>query len=186
MKLNLEIELDWIDEESNLDETVRQQVIDAVVSKIQKGVETRVEAQINATIDQTIITRIAEHTDKIFNDFMGREIQLTDRYGDVSKSYKNVYEIIKERFDNFMLEKVDEQGRTTTSPYGKTYDRLFYIIDKQLTEFANKFTTDAVAQVSAEIKQHVQDGLTTKLGAELMNVLKVNEMLQLPAPSKKN
>lgn len=180
MKLSLEIELDWVDEESNLDETVKQNIIDAVVSKIQKNVETKVEGKINAIIDETIMTKINVMTENLFNDFMSKEVQLTDSYGSKIKCYPNVTAVIKERFDNFMTQKVDEKGNTTHSTYGKTYDRLTFIIDKQLQDFANKFTTEAVKQVSEEIKTHVKDGLTSKLGAELMKVLKVNEMLALP------
>lgn len=179
MKLNLEIELDWIDEESNLDETVKQNVINSVVAKIQKGVEEKVTSKINDTIDKTVIGKINSMTESIFNDFMNREISLTDNYGSAIKVYPNVEAIIKERFDNFMMETVDEKGNTYTGSYGSKYKRLTFVIDKQLQEFANKFTTDAVKQVSEEIRKHVSDGLTTKLGSELMKVLKVEKMLQL-------
>lgn len=179
MKLSLDIELDWVDEESNLDETVKQNVIDAVVNKIQKNVETKVEGKINEIIDKTIISKINTLTENIFNDFMNKQITLSDNYGSAIKVYNNVYEIIKERFDNFMEQTVDEKGQTYTGSYGTKYKRITFIIDNQLQAFAAKFTTDAVKQVSEEIKQHVKDGLTNKLGAELMKVLKVNDMLQL-------
>ena len=39
MKLNLEVELDWIDEEMNIDDTVKQNVINAVVNKVQTKIE---------------------------------------------------------------------------------------------------------------------------------------------------
>jgi hypothetical protein len=179
MKLNLEIELDWIDEESNLDETVKQNVINAVVNKIQKNVEEKVEAKINETIDKTIMEKINAMTEKVFNDFMNKEVAITDNYGSVIKCYANVTEVIKNRFDNFMTQTVDEKGNTYDGNYGKKFNRLTFIVDKQLEEFAKKFTTDAVSKVSAEIKLHVQEGLTTKLGVELMKVLKVEQMLQI-------
>ncbi len=119
-------------------------------------------------------------TEALFNDFMSREVVLTDSYGSKMKVYPTVTDVIKERFDNFMTQTVNNEGKTYDG-YGEKHTRLTYIIDNQLKEFANKFTTDAVKQVSDEIKQHVKDGLTTKLGAELMSVLKVNEMLALPS-----
>ena len=179
MKLNLEIELDWIDEEKGLDEIVKDQIIEGVVSKIQKQIESKIETKVNAVIDTTIVAKITEKTEALFEDFVNRPVTITDRYGDKIKVYEKMSDLIKERFDKFMEQAVDEQGRTTDSSYGKKYNRLEFIIDKQLKEFANKFTTDAVTAVSTEIKQHVKDGLTTKLGAELMKVLKVNEMLQI-------
>jgi hypothetical protein len=111
---------------------------------------------------------------------MGKELTITDHYGDVIKCYKSVTDVIKERFDNFMRQTVDEKGNTYDGSYGKKYQRLTFIIDEQLKKFADKFTTDAVKTVSDEIKVHVKEGLTAKLGAELMKVLRVNEMLQLP------
>ncbi len=180
MKLNLEVELDWIDEEMNIDDTVKQNVIDAVVNKVQSNIESQVEENINNIIDKTVVTKINKMTEKLFNDFMKREITVTDHYGDIIKSYKSTNDVIKERFDNFMMQTVDEKGQAYDGSYGKKYQRLTFIIDKQLQDFANKFTTEAVKTVSEEIKQHVKDGLTTKLGSELMKVLRVNEMLQLP------
>lgn len=180
MKLNLEIELGWIDEEMGLDETVKQNVIDAIVEKIQKKVEETVKKKVDDIIDKTIVTKINTLTENLFHDFMNKEIQITDHYGTTIKHYPNVTAVIKERFDNFMEQSVDEQGKTYDGSYGTKYKRLTFIIDKQLKDFAEKFTTEAVKKVSDEIKTHVQTGLTTKLGSELMKVLKVNEMLALP------
>jgi len=179
MKLNLEVELNWLDEEMNLDETVKQNVIDSVVNKIQAKIEKQVENDINKIIDKSIVNKIDSMTEKLFNDFMKKEICLTDKYGDVVKCYKSTTELIKERFDNFMTQTVDEKGKSYDGTYGSKHQRLTFIIDKQLHDFADKFTTDAVKTVSDEIKTHVKEGLTNKLGAELMKVLKVNQMLQL-------
>jgi hypothetical protein len=179
MKLNLEIELDWIDEEMNLDDTVKQNVINAVVNKVQKGIEEKVEKKINATIDNIVVAKINEKTEELFNGFMNRQICISDKYGDKIKVYPSMSDLIKERFDNFMLENVDEKGNSSESSYGTKFRRIYFIIDKQLKDFADKFTTEAVKTVSNEIKEHVKDGLTNKLGAELMKVLKVNDMLKL-------
>lgn len=180
MKLNLEVELDWINDEMNLDETIKQNIINTVVSKIQESVESQVKDQIEKIIGETTLAKINELTQNLFDDFMTREITISDGYGSKIKVYPNVEAIIKERFDNFMTQTVDEKGNTYTGSYGTKTTRLIFIIDKQLNDFANKFTTDAVQKVSAEIREHVKEGLTTKLGNELMKVLKVNEMLSLP------
>ncbi len=179
MKLNLEVELDWIDEEMNIDDTVKQNVIDSIVNKIKSKIELSIEDKISKMIDKIVVSKINKMTEKVFNDFMKREVTIGDNYGSKIKVYPTVEALIKERFDNFMTQMVDERGNTAEG-YGAKYKRINYIIDEQLRSFANKFTTDAVKTVSEEIKQHVKDGLTNKLGTELMKVLKVNEMLQLP------
>lgn len=179
MKLNLEIEIDWIDEEDNLDDAIKRQIINQIVNKVQTQISTQVEEEAEKKINEQVIEKIDSLVQGVFDGFMDKEVMISDKYGDNIKSYENVTAIIKEKFDNFMTQKVDDRGNTDNSSYGSKTTRLSYIIDKQLKDFAEKFTTDAVKQVSAEIKEHVKEGLTTKLGAELMNVLKVDKMLKI-------
>jgi len=123
---------------------------------------------------------IDKKTDDLFNEFITRPVTLTDGYGSKIKVYETIEHLIKERFDNFLIQPVDDNGKATSKDsYGTKHQRIEYIINKQLKDFANEFTTSAVKKVSEEIKNHVKEGLTTKLGAELMNVLKVNEMLKI-------
>lgn len=179
MKLNLEVELDWIDEEMNLDDTIKQSIISSVVGKIQGEISKRVEKEINASIDATVLSVINGKTESVFDDFMNREICISDRYGDKIKVYPKMEDLIKERFDNFMTQMVDESGKTTDSSYGTRSRRIDFVVDNQLKKFADKFTTDTVKRVSEEIRLHVADGLQTKLGSELMKVLKVDKMLEI-------
>lgn len=179
MKLNLEIDLDWIDEEKGLDQTIKEEIISSVVSKIQAGIEKKLEDKINQLIDSTIIDRINKKTDELFAEFVSRQITLTDNYGSKIEVYESLEALMKKRFDNFMTERVDEKGNSSSSNYGKHFSRIDFIIKHQLETFAKEFTTNAVKRVSEEIKEHVKDGLTQKLGAELMTVLKVNDMLKI-------
>lgn len=182
MKLNLEIDLDWIDEEKGLDETVKEEVIAGVVGKIQSQIEKKIETKVNQVIDTTIVEKISQKTDELFTDFINRPVTLTDGYGSKMKVYDNMEMLIKERFDNFMVQPVDEKGNSTAwDSYGTKTKRIEFIISTQLKKFADEFTKDAVKKVSEEIKLHVADGLQAKLGSELMKVLKVDKMLELPA-----
>ena len=178
MKLNLEVELDYIDEEMNIDETIKQNIINQISDKIESKVSTKVKEVVESKIDNLIVAKVNELTDAMFKEFISRPVILTDNYGSKLKQYENIEGIVKEKFDNFLTERVDEQGRTYGG-YGKNMPRIEYVIDSKLKEFAEKFTTEAVKRVSAEIQTHVKEGLTQKLGGELMKVLKVNEMLQL-------
>lgn len=175
--MNLEIEVDWIDDESNLDDLVKSQIIAGVMTKINQSVLLKIESKIESKMDKLIIGRINKSVDKMFKDFLKRPVQINDRYGSTIEQYNSVTDVIKKKFDRFMTETVDEKGKAYSGNYSQKHQRLSFIIDKQLKDFADEFTTSAVKKVSAEIKEHVSNGLTTKLGAELMKVLKVDKML---------
>lgn len=179
MKLNLEIELDWIDEEMQLDDAVKKEVIDSITSRINQKVEEQVTDKINKIVDETVVGKINTMTEELFNEFLEREVSLTDSYGDIIQTYPTLQDLVKKRFDDFMIQTVDDEGNTYDGSYQNKQRRIDFIIKKQLEDFADKFTSDAVTKVSAEIKSHVQQGLTQKLGSELMKVLKVEKMLQL-------
>lgn len=179
MKFKLELDIDWIEEDSTLDETIKQEIIASITNKVYNKVSEKIKDKVNTDIDKKVLDKVDEMTENLFNTFLDREVVITDNYGSSIKTYKDVTELIKEKFDNFMTDSVDESGNATNSSYGKKYGRINYIVDKQLKEYADQFTTEAVEKVSTEIRSHVKEGLTKKLGNELMNVLKVDKMLQL-------
>ncbi len=179
MKINVEVNLDWIDEEQTVDDAIKDQVIDRIVKTISSKIEKQVEDKITKKIDEASIGMINKRTSELFDEFVGGEVCITDGYGDKLETYKTLKDLMKKRFDTFLTQTVNDKGESYTGGYGNKTQRIKFIIQKQLEDFAEKFTNDAVKQVSTEIKAHVKDGLTTKLGAELMNVLKVDEMLKL-------
>ena len=101
MKLNLEIEVDWIDDEMTIDDTVKQSIVNEVVRTLDKKVSEKLEKEIEKKVDQTIIKKIDEKVDRIFTDFINKDVTLNDKYGDVLKQYGSVMELIKEKFDSF-------------------------------------------------------------------------------------
>ncbi len=179
MKFNLEIDIDWIDEDNTIDDVVKQQIISSIIRQTNEKVESHVLNEVNKMLDGKIVAKVDELVTETFNEFMKKEVNLTDSYGSVIKTHESVYAVIKDRFDTFLTQKVDANGKTKTDSYGASFTRLTYIIDEQLRNYAEKFTTEAEQKVSAEIKEHVKDGLTKKLGSELMKVLKVNDMLKI-------
>jgi len=179
MKLNLEVEIDWIEEGMEVNDVVKQEIIESITNKIQQKIEEKVSSKIEQNVDEIVIKRINEKVDEIFENFINKPVSIYNNYGEAINQYDTMLDLIKARFDKFLTQTVDEKGKAYDGNYGQKHQRLTFIIDKQLKEFANTFTHDAVNQVSEEIKKHVQDGLTNKLGAELMKVLKVNKMLKI-------
>lgn len=179
MKLTLDLEIDWIDEDMSIDDAVKQEIINSITSRIQTKIEEKTLQKVEQSIDRVTSERINAKVDEIFNDFINRPVSLSDNYGEVINQFDSMEDLIKFRFDKFLTQTVDEKGKAYDGSYGKKYQRLEFIINKQLKTFADQFTTDAVKQVSEEIQKHVKDGLTNKLGSELMKVLKVEQMLKI-------
>jgi hypothetical protein len=179
MNLKIDIEIDWIGEDNTLDEVVKAEIVAGVTDKVYDMVNKEIRETLTQKLDDQVIKKVDENTQQMFDEFCNREIALNDQYGHTIKVWPNLIELMKARFDNFLEERVDRKsGKPTNSGYNGTTTRIRFMIDNQLTSFADKFTTDTVKKVSEEIKKHVSDGLTNKLGGELMKVLKVDKMLK--------
>jgi len=182
MKLNLEVEIDWIDEEQGIDEVVKQSIIDSVVNQIGNKVNDRVQKEVDKIINEQITSKISDRIGEMFDAFASEPVKVRDEYGDVKAQYDSVREMLKARFDKFLTEMVDDSGKPST--YGNKMTRTEYLFKYQINKFADDFTKTTVKQVSEEVKKTVQEGLTQRLGAELMTVLKVNELIGLPEGRK--
>jgi len=178
MKLNVEIEIDWIDDQMTIDDIIKQEIITGITSRISEALEKEVKSKVEKDLDSRVIQKVDENTQAMFDEFISREVAITDKYGDTIKVWPSLKDLMKDRFDKFLEQKVDSDGKSYDGNYKTTTTRIYYMIYNQLKKFADKFTSDTVKTVSEEIRKHVELGLTNKLGSELMKVLKVDKMLK--------
>lgn len=183
MKFNLEIEIDWIDEESNLDETVKSEIIAGITRKIGSNITAGIEAKVNKAIDDNIVKKVDTLVEGVFNGFMNKPITITDRYGDEIAVYDNLSSLLKYRFDSFLTKRVDKYGKETNSTYD-SFSRIDFIVNNNLKNFSEKFTKESAANVKAEIervhaeiKGNIETGIKEHLGDKIMNLLEVPKML---------
>lgn len=180
MKFKIEVELDWIDEESNLDDNVKDLVVSKLVKSVQEKMNDSVVKQVDAALKphlDKIETKVNDLVQGTYDEMIDKDVQVTDQYGDVIKSI-NVKKIVKDKWERFLTEQVDEYGKA--SNYSSKGTRINHIVDKQIKQMSEEFTKKAVQTVKDNIKNYVKDGITEKLGKELMHVLKVDKMLELP------
>lgn len=177
MKLNIEVELDWLDEESNIDDIIKAEVIRDITKQVSENAIKKFEEQALEKINKVyekVETKIDELVTKEFNSFMNKPIKITDQWGDVKKEYNNVSEMIKLRFDNWLLEKVDKYGKP--SSYGD-FNRMNYFIDGQLQAFSKKFTEETVKEMRSRLESTLTNDMKELLGGQMMDVIGVKKLL---------
>ena len=169
MKMMLEVDLTGYTE-SDIGEVIKNRIFNEAI----KQAEDNILKKIREVADNRLSQKIDTIIDKAINNFTKREIVLTDQYGDVQHRYENVDEMLKDRFDNFLDERVDKStGKAAKDrcSYGNSVSRIEYILDKRIDLKANKITNEIVGKVeriTAEklneaMKKRVTDYLITKL-----------------------
>jgi hypothetical protein len=180
-KFNITVELDWMDEEYNLDEDIRETIVNSVVNKVQDRLINQVETECNNKINDQLKNIEVAVTDKlngIMDAFFDEPRDVTDKYGDVIKKGVTVRDTLKKACDEFMNQPLDEYGKPAESSYRIKYNtRVDYIVAKSIDynmEFAIK---NAVSTVTDNLKKKITEEVKKQMGDKLANILELDKML---------
>ena len=180
-KFNITVELDWMDEEYNLDEEIRETIINSVVNKVKDRLVNQVETECNNKINEqlkNIEIAVSNKLNGIMDAFFDEPRDITDKYGDVIKKGVTVRETLKKACDEFMNQPLDEYGKPTTSSYNTKYKtRLDYFIAKSIDGDMEWRIKKAVSDVTDNLKKKIGDEVKKQMGDKLANILELDKML---------
>lgn len=174
MKFNIEINIDWIDEDSSIDNEIKKQIIETVVSEVRAATVSDVSKKVVDILENQVETLVTE----TYNQILEKEIKITDKYGDVKKEYAGVKEMIKANFDQWLLQKVDSGGNVSASGYGDTFTRFDWFIKKHLDPMSKSFTQDMVKKLTAQLKNTLTEDMKELLGSKILEVVNVKQLLE--------
>ena len=180
-KFNIAVELDWMDSEYNLDEEIRETIINGVVTKVQDRLVNQVDAECNNRINNQIANIEAAVSDKlngIMDAFFDEPRDVTDKYGDVIKKGVTVRDTLKKACDEFMNQPLDENGRPASSSYSTKYrTRVDYIVAKSIDYNMEWAIKKAVDDVTNNLKKKISEEVKKQMGDKLANILELDKML---------
>lgn len=163
MKLNIQVELDWMDEEGSLDDEVQNQIISGVKQAISKDCMKLVEQKTQKAIDDGMTSAVSLMKDKVsvfFEDWLNNEATITDRFGDTVEK-GSIKDIIKREFNNCMNEKVGSDGKA--SGYGAKYSRLEFVTGKKVKEVVDSYLSSYGKDIDKTIKATIEQGIKSRV-----------------------
>ena len=192
-KFNIEVELDWMDEEAySLDDELRQRIVDGVenallekaTTEAVKAVDNKIaekileaEETIQATVDKFIANVCEEKIGKIV---------IPEKKSTWSEevTYKPLSEYVGERFELFLTKKrYDRDGRAAR--YDS--DRKLSAADLLTGRYLEKELSDKVEKMIANAKREVEESLINSLEQKLKENLAKDmiEKMNIPEALKK-
>lgn len=181
-KFNITVELDWMDEEYNLDEDIRETIINSVVNKVQDRLVQQVDTECNNRINSQLANIEAAVSDKlngIMDSFFDEPRDVTDKYGDVIKKGVTVRDTLKKACDEFMNQSLDKNGKPVSSgSWGVEYKtRVDYIVAKSIDSNMEWAIKRAVEDVTNNLKKKISEEVKKQMGDKLANILELDKML---------
>lgn len=180
-KFNITVELDWMDDEYNLDEEIKETIVNSVVNKVQDRLVQQVDTECNNRINSqlaNIETAVSDKLNGIMDAFFDEPRDVTDKYGDVIKKGVTVRDTLKKACDEFMNQSLDGSGKPTKSSWDIKYNtRVDYIVAKSIDSNMEYAIKRAVEDVTKNLKNKISEEVKKQMGDKLANILELDKML---------
>ncbi len=172
-KFNIEVQLDWFEEEENIDEILKSEVLRTLTKKSDEIITKLVSDKINEESDKyfsKVETIIGEKLNNFVEDFLNKKRTITDKWGDVKKSDVSVVDILKEKCDSFLDEKVSDSGRIVTG-YEKGIPRIEYMLKRIVDCDMNRKIDKAIDEIKKKLIEYVNETIKSKIGENIAKVI---------------
>lgn len=157
MKFKIEVELNEIEEDYTIDELVMKELVNEVVQKVSRNIQPilikKIANKFNFAVDSLIDDTLA--------NFLDRKIRITNDYGTVKDEYENVDEMLKEKFDNFITQRVTGNGEPVSSKncsHGHYDTRIEHMLNNELKKCKRDFN-DICSKMVKKMKTDVIEGI---------------------------
>lgn len=170
-KFNITVEIDYIDEEGNLDQELYDRIVDSVVDKVSKNVTEKIQKSAEDKVDMQTAKMeniISDRLNSLMDEFFETPRKTYDRYGDVIKTDITVKDMLKKACDDFMYEKVDTSGKPASlSSWGPNMTRIEYMIKKAVSGDMETAIKNATDEITKKIKEKVSNEVKMQMGEKL-------------------
>lgn len=175
MKFNVEIDLDWVEEDSTIDEVVKNQIISNIETRIVKTLEAKVLESAKAKIDEQIQGLVTQNVHTLVSEKVAGLMALprttTDDYGRVVRENFTIEQLLIEAVESAVVNKtLRSDGRVASGGYNDKAQYSYFeyfatkdipkLIEARVTAIAEEIKKDIESQIKNNVKTAVADKLT--------------------------
>jgi len=164
---------------------------DMVVDKISRTIQ--VKDKVESIINDIVSTKVNDVVDQKMNEFVyeyfTKQIVVTDDYGE-EKYSGTIIDRIKNKFDSFLLEEVDANGKHHNGyRSGKSYKRIDFLVGERLEKLQSSFMKESlktindsmktyVDKVDEAVKSEIKNAIQSRLGEKLYENLEIGTLIE--------
>lgn len=175
MMIKCEVEIEWIDEEDNIDDKVKREIARQVVVQIKEKEFSPIIEAATLSLKEKTDSLVQETLDK----FMAKKIVITDKWGNIDEEYGNVDELLQDKFDNYILEEVDSNGKPNPKKncsFNGT-PRIIFEIEKRVQTQCKKFSENVLKDVDNMITKRLDQSLKDKVSDVLVKKISLESVI---------
>lgn len=193
-KFNIEVEMDWLDEETSIDEEIKEEVIrgakdyllnkttDEIIKKLDEALADKVKE-----FSDVIDNKVDEFLNTISTDNISKiKIPVKEYDWGTEVEMKPITKFIEEKFNYYVSQKrYDSEFKETRYDSDRKYSMLELDITRYLNSVLSKKVSDMVKSAQANVEKEIIGSLEQNLKENLtvdtikrMNIPQLLENLQ--------
>jgi hypothetical protein len=148
----------------NLKESVKQEIINSIKSKISKdcisSVESKSKDAIEKAISESVLTAkqvIEDRALQFVNEWLEKKTVISDKWGDPVNEL-TISELIKQQFDDLLERKVTKDGKFSNG-YGAETKLINYLVGDKVKEEVGARLSQFNRDIDNQIKAHIESGI---------------------------
>lgn len=184
-KFKIEVELDWLEDEVNLDETLKEEIFAELRSKVTRNAEK----ELTSKIEELLASKMEEVSTKITDEFIEKtlnsavenlKIPYKENSWKSEVEYIPLSEFIGMRYEHHLNRKVyDYQGNIPRYDSDKKLSINEYLINKYL----EKELTSKVSELIQTAREDAEETIIKTLECNLKEQLSVDIIKRLNIPN---
>jgi len=173
MKMQIEVHIDWMDDEGNVDDTIKNAVVRRIVQETKSTVSKKAVETAEKKAEEIIEKAVTEEVRR----FLKGKVTTTDRFGDVIRKDISVRTIIKDQFAEALHCKVDRNGKASNG-YGADQTRLEWLLQKQVSRHVEAETKRLDSKVAEQVKATINENLKESMADSVKKILNLDKILK--------
>jgi len=178
MTIKTELDLgDYHDGDSEYEgETLEQAIISSIVTeaKSKLNIKETVDKIIEEQMDMSIKDAIGKWAENLIENYLDKEIVVTDKYGE-SDFEGTVRQRINKQFEDVWEQKVDKNLKKTNQYDGKP--RFERMVENIVSEYSVKFVKDTEKEVTEAVKQQLNGDLKIAIGKGVIENIGISKII---------
>lgn len=133
MKLNLELNIDWINEDESLSEVVEQEIKNKIVSKIVSQYHQSIMADVKKEMDKFFAKSIDNTMKELLDEYLEKPIVVGDGYK--TESFDSALDMIRQKFSSLYNAEFRKSNSCNSDPlYKKLQEQIRYEASSAISE----------------------------------------------------
>lgn len=167
MKIKIELDIDWIEEDGSIDDEVKAEIISGVKRAISQSCLANMEEKSKKAIDSAMEQAAKKIEDKAIqfaDEWLENEVEVTDKWGDV-KEKTTIKGLVKSSFNDVLNRQVNDKGEFCSgrNSYGASGTLLEYLTGKRVQSAVSARLKDFGKNIDKQIEQTIEKGIRDRV-----------------------